>query len=65
METIFRGVSSIGVDERRIYESVVGHSLGNDQCVVIRVVERDNGSEEGFSRTPEVWNEQKNCLGSA
>jgi len=60
METIFRDMKSIGADERRVYESAVGHALDNDQCVVIRVIERGNGSEEGVRHSPEEWSEEKN-----
>ena len=60
METIFRDVNCIDADERRVYESVVGHALDNGQCVVIRVIERGNGSEDGVSHLPEEWSEEKN-----
>ena len=60
MDMIFRDVDRIDADERRVYESVVGHALGNGQCVVIRVIERGNGSEEGASHLPEEWSEEKN-----
>ena len=60
METIIRDVKNIETDERRVYESVVGHALDDNQCVIIRVVERGNGSDEGSPCQSDEWNEDKN-----
>jgi hypothetical protein len=39
MESIIRNVGEIDTDERRVYESVLGHTLGENHRVIIRVVE--------------------------
>jgi hypothetical protein len=39
MESIIRNVGEINTDERRVYESVLGHTLRENQRVIIRVVE--------------------------
>ena len=38
MESIIRDVKDIVPDERRVYEAAIGHSLQDNQRVVIRVV---------------------------
>ena len=43
MESIIRDVKSIESDERRVYESVLGRTLRENQRVIIRVIE---GEEE-------------------
>lgn len=50
MESIFRDVKSIESDERRIYESIVGHSLQDNQRVVIRVIELGGEPDEASRR---------------
>lgn len=50
MESIFRDVKSIESDERRIYESIVGHSLQDNQRVVIRVIELGGEPDEASDR---------------
>ena len=39
MESIIRKVDELNTDERRMYESVVGHALREDQRLIIHVVE--------------------------
>ena len=39
MESILRKVAELNTDERRMYESVVGHALREDQRVIIHAVE--------------------------
>ncbi len=39
MESIIRKVDDLNAEERRMYESVVGHALREDQRVIIHVVE--------------------------
>jgi hypothetical protein len=39
MEAIIRNVGDINTDERRVYESVLGHTLRENQRVIIRVIE--------------------------
>lgn len=41
MESIIRNVGEINTDERRLYESVLGRALRENQQVIIRVVEMD------------------------
>ena len=41
MESISRDVKSLETDERRLYESVVGHALSENQRVIIRVVDME------------------------
>jgi hypothetical protein len=50
MESIFRDVKSIESDERRLYESVVGHALRDNQRVVIRVIELGGEPDEASRR---------------
>jgi hypothetical protein len=50
METVIRDVKSLESDERRVYESVVGHALRDDQRVIIRVVETGNATDEAVRR---------------
>jgi hypothetical protein len=50
MESIFRDVKSIQSDERRFYESVVGHTLRDNQRVVIRVIELGGEPDEASRR---------------
>ncbi len=60
MESIFRDVKSIQSDERRVYESLVGHALGDNQCVVIRVIELAAEPGEGPRLPPMEWSKDKN-----
>lgn len=46
MEPIIRDVQDLESDERRVYESVVGHVLRDNQRIVSRVIEF--GDEAGF-----------------
>ncbi|MGO8750023.1 MAG: hypothetical protein ACLQNE_29095 [Thermoguttaceae bacterium] len=46
MESISRDVRSLESDERRLYESVVGHALGENQRVIIHVIELAKGPDE-------------------
>ncbi len=39
MESIIRNVSDIELDERRMYESVLGHALQQNQRIILRVVD--------------------------
>jgi hypothetical protein len=50
MESIARDVKSLESDERRLYESVVGHALHENQRVIIRVVELEAESEQAARR---------------
>ncbi len=59
MEAIIRDVKSIESAERRVYESVLGHALRDNQRVIIRVVEvegdRDDASRQAaLSRAVEI-----------
>ena len=38
MESIIRNVGEINTDERRVYESLLGHTLRDNQQVIIRVL---------------------------
>jgi hypothetical protein len=46
MESISRDVKNLESDERRLYESVVGHALGENQRVIIHVIEIAKGPDE-------------------
>lgn len=50
MESISRDVSRLEPDERRVYESVLGHALRENQRVIIRVVELENEPDESARR---------------
>jgi hypothetical protein len=50
MELIVRDVKTIEPDERRVYESVLGHPLQENQRVIIRVVELEDESEQADRR---------------
>ena len=50
MESVVRDVNSIESDERRIYESVLGHTLRENQRVIIRVVDVDQEPDEASRR---------------
>jgi endonuclease V-like protein UPF0215 family len=39
MESITRDVNKIEPDERRVYEAVLGHTLRENQQIIIRVIE--------------------------
>jgi hypothetical protein len=41
MESIIRKVDELNADERRMYESVLGHALRENQQLMIHVVELD------------------------
>ena len=51
MESIIRDVNKIESDERRVYESVLGHALRENQRVVIRVIELGNEPDQADRRT--------------
>jgi len=46
MEAIIREVKSIELDERRIYESVLGHTLRANQRILIGVIEAEGEPDE-------------------
>ncbi len=46
METITRNVSDLEGDERRTYETLLGHSLHENQQIVIQVVTPEPSPEE-------------------
>jgi len=46
MESVIRDVKCIESDERRVYESVLGHALQESQRVIIRVIELENEPDE-------------------
>ena len=50
MESIIRDVRSIESDEHRVYESVLGHTLRENQRVIIRVVEVEEGPGKASRR---------------
>lgn len=50
MESIARDVRTLLPDERRLYESAVGHALREDQRVIIHVVELEDGPDESVRR---------------
>ena len=50
MEPIIRHVSDIESDERRVYESVLGHALKENQRVIIRVVELDSEPDDATGK---------------
>jgi len=50
MESIIRNVSEIETDERRVYESVLGHPLGENQQILIRVIEIGREPDEATRR---------------
>jgi hypothetical protein len=50
MESITRDVKNLESDERRLYESVVGHSLQENQRVIIRVFELGTEPDEASRR---------------
>lgn len=50
MESISRDVKSLQTDERRLYESVVGHALGENQRVIIRVVDLETEPDQSARR---------------
>jgi hypothetical protein len=42
MESVIRDVKSIELNERQLYESVLGHALQESQRVIIRVIELES-----------------------
>jgi hypothetical protein len=46
MESVIRDVKSLESNERRVYESVLGHALQEGQRVVIRVIELEGEPNE-------------------
>jgi hypothetical protein len=46
MESVIRDVKSIEPNERRIYESVLGHTLQEGQRVIIRVIELEGETDQ-------------------
>jgi len=50
MESISRDVKSLELDERRLYESVVGHALRESQRVIIRVVDLEAEPDQATRR---------------
>ena len=46
MESISRDVNRLEPDERRVYESVLGHALRENQRVIIRVAEVGSEPDE-------------------
>jgi hypothetical protein len=50
MESISRDVKSLETDERRLYESVVGHALHENQRVIIRVVDLETEPDQQARR---------------
>ena len=50
MESIIRDVKSIASDQRRVYESVLGHTLRENQRVIIRVIEVEEEPGEANRR---------------
>jgi len=50
MESVIRDVKSLESDERRVYESVLGHALQENQRVVIRAIEAEGEPEEARRR---------------
>ena len=50
MESVVRDVKSIAADERRVYESVLGHALRENQRVIIRVIEGEGDRDEPVRR---------------
>ena len=50
MESISRDVNRLEPDERRVYESVLGHALRENQRVIIRVVDLENKPDESARR---------------
>jgi hypothetical protein len=50
MESIARDVKNLDSDECRLFESVVGHSLQENQRVIIRVIELGTEPDEASRR---------------
>ena len=50
MESISRDVKSLESDERRLYESVVGHALRENQRIIIHVIEVENEPDQAVRR---------------
>jgi hypothetical protein len=50
MESIARDVKSLGSDECRLYESVVGHARQENQRDIIRVVELEGEADQAARR---------------
>ena len=50
MEFIFRDVKSIPLDDGQVYEAVVGHTLQDNQRIVIRVIELGGEPDEATRR---------------
>jgi hypothetical protein len=62
MESITRNVAEIDANERQVYETVLGHALGENQQIVILVREaepsKSNGNGNGQRDAPgqlPVW----------
>ena len=63
METIIRDVRDLRDDDRSAVEHIVGHSVGENQRLIIQVTELDlSGSEpvqpssQGQTEIPDWWN---------
>ncbi len=57
MESVIRSVRNLPSDERRIYEAVLGHSLQENQRVVVSVMEGDaeaTARHSALSRAVEI-----------
>ncbi len=50
MESIVRDVKSLDSHERRVYESVLGHALQENQRVIIGVIEPGGESDAAIRR---------------
>jgi polyribonucleotide nucleotidyltransferase len=50
MESITRNVDQIESDERRVYETVLGHALRGNQQVILRVIDLKQEPDESVSR---------------
>lgn len=50
MESITRYVDKIESAEHRVYESVLGHPLRDDQQVVLRIIEPEKEVDESIRR---------------
>ena len=50
MDSIIRNVSDLAADERRVYESVLGHTLRENERIVLRVVEMGAEPDEGVRK---------------
>ncbi len=46
MESVVRDVNCIESDERRVYESVLGHTLRENQRIIIRVIDVNREPDE-------------------